>query len=132
MKFEKALELIRGGAKVRRHNWAKTKFIKRFDRIDDDGKLTGEVGIAAKFDDIDNGIYGSWTPSTESLLATDWETVEPVMLELDVVKSQQTDKTLVFRCNRNFMLSDDNLNAIDSAVNEGIAKLVGEGKLDIF
>ena len=132
MKFEKALELIRGGAKVRRRSWHNTKFIKRFDPVDDDGKLTDEIEIVARFDDADSGFYNSWTPSAESLFATDWETVDPVMLELDVVKSQQTDKTLIFRCNRNFMLTDVNLSAIDDAVNEAIVKMVTEGKLDIF
>lgn len=131
MRFEKVLELMRGGAKVRRRSWTNTKFIKRFDSLNDDGKLTGETEFWAELEGS-NGLICNWAPNAESLFADDWEIVEPVVLELDVVKSQRADKSLIFRCSRNFELTDGNLNAIDSAVNDAIVKIVSEGNLDIF
>ena len=131
MEFSKALELLKLGAKVRRHSWTTTRYIKQFAPVDDEDKLTGKTEIAAKLDENDI-LFCVWTPNTESLLATDWEIVEPVALKLDLVKTQRTSHSLVFRCNRNFMLTTSNLSTIEGAVNEAFVKLVDEGKLNII
>lgn len=131
MEFSKALELLKLGAKVRRHSWTATRYIKQFSPVDDEGKPTGKTEFAAKPDDQDYFLC-AWVPNAESLIATDWEIVEPVPLKLDLGKTQRSGSNLVFRCNRNFALTTSNLNVIDYAVNEAFVKLVNEGKLNII
>lgn len=72
MDFGEAINLIKQKEKLRRSNWDRGKYVRRFDPVDNDGMAKEGTQLVVNTGNYD-WLFEPFNPTTKDMFADDWE-----------------------------------------------------------